>query len=302
MSYNSTIIISNDMPRKLHRKRPLIALILLIVITSLVSYSVISGSHKASISPQSSPTPSISPSAIPSIEIASESAAKKPQISTPAAVPVPKKQTYTIAAFGDSMIDTMGENLDYLQKSLSKRYPKTRFKLYNYGIGSQNVVEGLARFHNPYIYKSRNFPPIDQINADVIIISSFAYNPLVPYDRDKHWTTLSNLIKEAQKSNAKVYLLAEIAPLKNGFGKGPGGIDWTDEMIKTHIPRIIEQLDNAVKLSQNLNVPLINAYSASRVDGKYGNPIYVSSHDGIHPSIAGEIFMADIISSIIKLD
>lgn len=215
--------------------------------------------------------------------------------------PKPSKTSYTIAAFGDSMVETMGENLDYLDKSLKGKYPDTNFKLYNYGIGSQNVVEGLARFHNPFSYKTRNYPPIDKINADIIIISSFGYNPLSPYDRDKHWLNLKNLVLEARKTGAKAYILAEIAPLKSGFGKGPGGIDWTDEMIKVQVEHIIEQLDNAVGLADNLKVPLINAYAQSKVDGKYGNPIYVGTHDGIHPSIEGEIFMADIISSVIKL-
>lgn len=289
------------------KNKPLMALAFLIIVTVFVSYAVVSGSKKpsgsalgtqsATVAPTVTPTPAQAPS--PSPKIATKSATPKP--ATQSAYPTPKKQTYTIAAFGDSMVDTMGENLDYLQKSLNSKYPKTQFKLYNYGIGSQNVIEGLARFHNPYTYKNRSFPPIDQINSDIIIISSFAYNPLTPYDKDKHWSNLMNLIKEAQKTNAKVYILAEIAPLRTGFGSGPGGVNWTEEKIKEHVPHIIEQLDNAVGLSKNLNVPLINAYEISQVDGKYGNPKYVGTHDHIHPSVEGEIFMAELISSTLRL-
>ena len=36
-----------------------------------------------------------------------------------------RKSLYTIAIFGDSMVDTMGENLEYLQKILSHKYPNT---------------------------------------------------------------------------------------------------------------------------------------------------------------------------------
>lgn len=286
------------------KNKPLLALIFLIAVTALVSHAVISGSRsdntqKTAASPTPSPSSAVlakatlSPS--PSPKIATKSAVPKPSY------PTPNKQSYIIAAFGDSMVETMGDNLDYLQKSLTESYPKTKFKLYNYGIGSQNVIEGLARFYTPYIYKNRNFPPINQINADIIIISSFGYNPLTPYDKDKHYQNLMNLVKEAQKTGSKVYLLAEIAPIKTGFGSGPGGVNWTEEIINEHVPHIIEQLDNAVALSKNLPVPLINAYGLSQVDGKYGNPKYVGTHDHIHPSVEGEIFMANLISSTLIL-
>lgn len=289
---------------KLPVNKPLLALIFLVIVTALVSHAVISDSRsnntqKTAASPSPTPTNAVlaeatlSPS--PSPKIATKSALPKPSY------PIPNKQSYIIAAFGDSMVETMGDNLDYLQKSLTERYPKTKFKLYNYGIGSQNVIEGLSRFYTPYIYKNRNFPPINQINADIIIISSFGYNPLTPYDKDKHYQILMNLVKEAQKTGSKVYLLSEIAPIKTGFGSGPGGVNWTEEKINEHVPQIINQLENAVGLSKTLNVPLINAYKASQVDGKYGNPKYVSAHDHIHPSVEGEIFMANLIATTLKL-
>jgi len=75
------------------------------------------------------------------------------------------------------MIDTMGENLDYMQKSLGAKYPGTTFKLYNYGIGSQNIEQGLARLNSSFSYQTRNYPPLSKISADVLILGSFAYNP-----------------------------------------------------------------------------------------------------------------------------
>lgn len=256
------------------------------------------------------PIQSLAPEVVlPAATVAATTGAVQ-KVASPSATiyPKPSKSNYVIALFGDSMVETMGENLDYLDKSLKEKYPYTKFKLYNYGIGSQNVVEGLARFHDPFLYqqavasgnKTRNYPPIDKINADIIIISSFGYNPLSPYDRDKHWINLKNLVLEASKTGAKAYILAEIAPIKSGFGRGPGGIDWTDQMITTQVAHIIEQLDNAVGLAENLDVPLINVYERSKIDGKYGDPIYVGTHDHIHPSIEGEIFMADIITTSIK--
>ena len=237
------------------------------------------------ISAAPTPTPSPTPTPTPA----------------PSVRPVPNKQSYIIAAFGDSMVDTMGENLDYLDKQMMARYPSTKFKFYNYGIGSQNVVEGNNRFDVPFNYKTRNYPRINEIKADIIIISSFAYNPLSPYNKAVHMDALKDLITKSKNTGAKVYLLAEIAPLKTGFGKGVGGVNWEDSKVKEHVGYILQNLDGAVSLAAQTNTPLINAYKESQVDGKYGDKTYIATHDGIHPSIEGEVFMATIIADTLKL-
>ncbi len=237
------------------------------------------------VSPVASPEAFPSPSPVPA----------------PSIRPSPGKQSYVIAAFGDSMVDTMGENLDYLDRAMMARYPTTVFKFYNYGIGSQNAVEAAKRFSDQFSYKTRNYPPIDKINADLIIISSFAYNPLSPYDKNAYLESLKDLITKAKKTKAKIYLLAEIAPLKAGFGKGVGGVNWEEGKVKEQVGYILQNLDSAVNLAVQTNTLLINAYKKSQVDGKYGNKIYVSSHDGIHPSIEGEVFMAELIAETLKL-
>jgi lysophospholipase L1-like esterase len=275
-----------------------------IVVLIIVCWLFIQKNH---INNQNQPESSPSPIAI-QLEATPSAIATAAASITPTATPSAKiqiklsKSSYTIAAFGDSMIDTMGENLDYLETSLKNKYPGTLFKMYNYGIGSQNITEGLNRFHSSFNYKTRNYPPIDQINPDVIILGSFSYNPLSPYDRATHQQKLAALINEARNTHAAIYQLAEIAPLKNGFGRGPGGIDWQEEMIKTHVGHIIEQLDDTVSTAQAQQVYLINAYQASQVDGKYGNRLYVATHDGIHPSIEGQIFVANQIAAGLKLN
>lgn len=239
------------------------------------------------LSPTPTPTPSPSPSPSP-----------RPSINPK---PTPNKSSYIIAAFGDSMVDTMGENLDYLDKEMTAIYPTTKFKFYNFGVGSQNVVEAGKRFDSPLVYKDRNYPAISQINPDIIIISSFAYNPLSPYNKSVYLSGLKEVINKAKSTNAQIYLLAEIAPIRVGFGKGVGGVNWSDAQVQTHVGYIFQNLDGAVNLASQEKIPLINAYEKSQVDGKYGNKIYVGSHDGIHPSIEGEVFMAEIIAETLKL-
>lgn len=225
---------------------------------------------------------------------------------TPTITPTPfvslKKASYTIAVFGDSMVDTMGDNLEFLEKSLSNKYPLTEFKLYNYGIGGQNVEQGLARFESSFSNKTRQYPPLPALHPDVIIIGSFAYNPFSPHDKNKHYTFLSQLVAKAKNIAPRVYILAEIAPLKIGFGKGKNGVNWPEDMGYQQADHILEQLDNAVNVSSLQNIKLINAYQRSRIDGAFGSTYYVNPDDGIHPSAAGHRFMANLIVESLEFE
>lgn len=221
---------------------------------------------------------------------------------TPMASIVLKKASYAIAIFGDSMVDTMGEKLEYLQKNLTNKYPRTEFHLYNYGIGGQNVEQGLGRFESSFVNRERRYPPIPALVPDVLIIGSFSYNPFSPHDRNKHYALLKELIVKAKTMSSRLYLLAEIAPLKTGFGEGKNGVNMPADIAYQQALHIIEQLDNVVNLSISENVPLINVYHQSRIVGSFGNPYYVNKDDGIHPSIAGQIFTSELIVDKIKLD
>src|SRR3989344_287471 len=216
--------------------------------------------------------------------------------------PFSTKKLYTIAIIGDSMVDTMGEVLEYLDSELKTKYPKTKFLLYNYGTGAQNIEMGLARFGSHFNYQSRDYQPIPELKPDILIVASFAYNPFTPHDRDKHWLTLTKLVETAKQVTPRVYMLAEIAPLREDFGKGPQGVNWSDDTNYEHTLRIIQQLENTVGLSKALTVPLIDAFTPSfNFETREGKREYVNSADGIHPSIEGNKFMAEKIAETIKL-
>ena len=226
--------------------------------------------------------------------------------STPTPTPAPfivlKKASYTIAIFGDSMVDTMGEELEYLQETLVSKYPKTQFSLYNYGIGGQNVEQGLARFESSFVNRQRQYPPLPRLSPDVLIVGSFAYNPFPTHDRNKHYALLRELTAKAKNISSKVYLLAEIAPLETGFGKGKNGVNMPDNVALEHTNHIVEQLDNAINLSNAENIPIINVYYESRIERSFGNPYFVNKDDGIHPSAAGHYFTAESIVEKIEPD
>jgi len=245
------------------------------------------------------PTPTIAIEATPTLLIPTPTV----NLFSPTPAVSLQKEVYKIAVFGDSMVDTMGEHMDYLQRSLKKKYSNNGFLLFNYGTGAQTVADGLNRFNKAFNYQTRNFPPINELKPDVLIIASFSYNPFLPHDKEKHRAILEQLITEAKKVTLKVYVLAEIAPLKRGFGKGINGVNWDENTSYEHATHIIEQLENTVNLSKSLKVPLIDAFTPSWVNSeKEGEKEYINPDDGIHPSTVGHQFIADLIASVIKLD
>jgi len=221
---------------------------------------------------------------------------------TPTPFTILKKASYTIAIFGDSMVDTMGEELEYLQKTLTNKYPQNKFNLYNYGIGGQNVEQGLARFESTFVNRERQYPPIPALAPDILIIGSFAYNPFSIHDRNRHYSLLRELVAKAKNVSSNVYLLAEIAPLKIGFGKGKNGVNMPENDAFQHASHIVEQLDDVINLSTAENIPLINVYYKSRLDGSFGDPYFVNKDDGIHPSVAGHYLTAESIGERITFD
>ena len=240
------------------------------------------------------------PSPSPTLTILSPSPSQLNPIPSPLN---PAKSFYTIAIIGDSMVDTMGEVLEYLDSALKNKYPQSKFLLYNYGTGAQNIEMGVNRFGSHFKYQSRDYQSLPELKPDILIVASFSYNPFTPHDRNRHWLGLTNLVQQAQSVSQNVYMLAEIAPLRADFGNGPQGVNWSDYTNYEHSGRIIEQLQNAIGLSKSLNVPLIDAFSPSfNSSTQEGNRSFVNPSDGIHPSVEGHQFMAEKIAQVIKLE
>lgn len=220
---------------------------------------------------------------------------------TPTPIPKLSQDVYKIAAIGDSMIDTMGGNLEYLLAELKKKYPTTHFYMYNYGRGSENVTEGLARFSDPFSNNDRHYPALSDVKPDIIIVGSWGYNPLVDKDISIYRDTLTKVLTKAKSLGSQVYLLAEIAPLSDKFGSGPGGVNWPADMAKKQSDKIVTDLSNARSVPQSLGIPLIDVYSkTTALNSPYGEVEYVDAHDNIHPSVFGHTFMAKIIASALQ--
>lgn len=205
------------------------------------------------------------------------------------------KSSYSVALFGDSMIDTMGD-LKFLSDALLDKYPEVKFTLYNYGIGSQNIKQGFERLNLAYSYHERNYTPITSVKPDVIILGTFAYNPFDPHNPSTYKSFLSSAIKQLKETTPNVYVLLEIAPLGENFGKGEKGVNLGPEYGIAQSKKINEQMELASSVAQSLGVPTIDVFSKTK-----GRQNYTSPDDGIHPSYDGFIFTSNLIAQTILL-
>ena len=84
-----------------------------------------------------------------------------------------KKPHNTIAFLGDSMIDTLGQDLGLVQDELRRVYPMTIFTLLNYGVGGENIVSGLERVTRETTYLGQWRPSLISTNPSVYGVKFF---------------------------------------------------------------------------------------------------------------------------------
>lgn len=207
--------------------------------------------------------------------------------SSPASISL-YNDTITIAVFGDSMVDTLGTQLPYFKSSLQNYFPRAKFRLFNYGLGAQNIEEAIKRLDQTYKQGERNYPPLPELNADIIVVNSFAYNPFGETEDPlyQHWANLvilTSILEE--KTNAKIIVLADIAP--------------SPSQVLENTPTINQYLQNTIEFSQAYHLPLANVYEKSLTTNGQGDLKYIDNHDHIHPSSSGQRLTGQVLAQTI---
>ena len=211
-------------------------------------------------------------------------------------------EAYTIIFVGDSMIDNLGENFDYLRQELAAIYPNTVFGLFNYGYGATNINTLNERLHKETAYRDITRPAILDREFDIIIIASFGHNPLSNLTLDeglkRHNEILDETILElvTQKPGTLIIFLAEFAPLENDYAKNV--VDLSQEQRSIWVSERKAYIQNHIKYAQGHNIPLINIYEKSLVNGDVELK-YISPDSYIHPSSTGLIFMSKEIADFL---
>ena len=223
---------------------------------------------------------------------------------TPTLTPKPtRKNVFTIAVLGDSMVDTLGPGVPHLKDRLSKLYPGIIFNILNYGVGAENIDSGISRLTNNYTYLGEAKSSLVSQHPDIVIVESFGYNPFVDpaSELDRHWLAMAKIIDVLKDSmpGVKIVIAATIAPNATIFGDGV--LNWNATEKSEKVVRVKSYLENAIKFAKSQGLPLANAYSPSlQADGN-GKPGYINPGDHIHYSDAGrELFAEKVTSTIVS--
>lgn len=219
----------------------------------------------------------------------------------PTPTPTPllhRKNSYTIALLGDSMVDTLGPGIPHLKAALHKLYPNVSFTLLNYGVGAENIDSGISRLTNNYTYLGNSIDALVTTYPDVVVVESFGYNPFIDptAELDRHWLALAKIVDTLKNAlpGVKIVIAATIAPNNAIFGDGV--LNWSPTEKQEKVVRIKSYLENAIKFAESQHIPVADAYHTSA-----GNTSFINPGDHIHYSDAGrELFAQKVTDTIVK--
>ena len=209
---------------------------------------------------------------------------------------LPRLSSYRLILVGDSIMGSLGPNAQLLRQHLIEYYPENEFVNYNYGFGATSIETLPDRLVNETEYNGERFPSILSQYFELIIIESFAYNPLSQEKEGegivKHILILDESIRKIikEKPESVVAIMTPIAPSRNLFAKGVYELSseerrkWADERIN--------YIESVINYAQNNEIPLINVYEKSLSPQGDGDLKYINPDDYIHPSAEG----VDLIS------
>lgn len=207
----------------------------------------------------------------------------------------------TLALIGDSMIDTLSDNI--CQNSLQKYFPNIKFNLLKYGYGSTTLESVIKRLTETTTYLDKEKPALLSLSPDIILIESFAYNNFG--NSQKGIEKYQNLLKEIidlikEKSpETKIILASTIAPNSISFASGIKNMHFTalEKIEKTNTIKLY--LQNLINFAKNNNLPLVDAYSLS-LFGDNGASQFIDSVDNLHPSPLGTELFCDVLGKSLK--
>jgi lysophospholipase L1-like esterase len=213
-------------------------------------------------------------------------------------------EAYTILFVGDSMMATLGPELDSLRILLSVSYPNKVFGLFNYGVSASNILDLPRRLTETTDTGVRQHPPILERNFDIIIIESFGHNPLSELDLEtgiKRQTAVLDEVVAQLVYHRPGSLIVFMTPI--GLSHQFYALqtrDLSPEVRSSWVDERIAYIENHRRYAQEHNIPLIDVYAKSLDSSGEVNLAYVDSGDYIHPSLAGVELMSQQIAAFLE--
>ncbi len=203
---------------------------------------------------------------------------------------IEKSRSYRTILVGDSITASLGANANVLREYLIDYYPENEFVNYNYGYGSTNIESLPTRLHEQTTYLGATNPPILKQGFELIIIESFAFNPLSEYTLDEGLKKQTEVLEQSvrdilrEKPDVALAFMIPIAPSLSEFGKGT--VDLSPDQRSYWATERIAYIDNHRKFAEDHGIPVIDVYQASLKDDGTVDLKYVAD-DFIHPSEEG---------------
>lgn len=206
---------------------------------------------------------------------------------------------YTIAFIGDSMTDYLRGGQDSLRSQLQTFYPNKDFVFYNYGFGSTNIASVIERLDKDTTYQGQSYPAVMGQQYDVIILESFANNPLIRNsmsesisDQNKALDAIVTKIKNKRPRSLLVFL-ATISPSNSHYGEGVVDLNMQERVRWAEERK--QLLENHILYAKSHRIPVLDVYSKSTTLGDRAEML-VNTTDHIHPSIEGIDFLVTEIA------
>ena len=218
------------------------------------------------------------------------------------------KQVYQIAMIGDSMTVALGPHGGGFSEYINSLYKKKetdpqRILIDNYA-SSSSILAVNEQLSKKTTRSEYTFGPLLSEDYDLILVESYAYNPLSQYGIEngikKQNESLDKLMAAiiTARPHAAIVFVATIAPNSQNYAKATQ-INRSAAERKEQAEERIAYLKNHRDYATKHNIPVVNIYEKSLTAKGDGNMEYIDPSDDIHPSAVGVIFIGKELANFI---
>lgn len=219
---------------------------------------------------------------------------------------IEKKREYSIVMVGDSMTYSLGPHGGPFYEKINALFRDSGHGIVidNYAGPSTNILSIDKAMNREVTFWDAKFEPLMSRQFDLILIESFAYNPLSQFGIEggikRQNQELDKLVKELNRTHPKaaIMFVSTIAPNRSKYS---GDIDpntSTSQKVALADERIA-YLKNHIEYAQAHNIPVVNIYEKSLTLLGDGNLDYINPDDYIHPSAVGVDFIGGLLANFI---
>ncbi|QQS39134.1 hypothetical protein IPM62_00770 [Candidatus Woesebacteria bacterium] len=215
---------------------------------------------------------------------------------------IPKSRSYRTVIVGDSIVESLGLNANILREYLIYYYPDSEFVNYNYGYGATNILSLPERLTSWTKNRESSNQAILKQGFELIILESFAYNPLSEYPLEEGLKMQTDVLEQSvlqilkEKPGSVIAFMTPIAPNPDNFARDVYHL--SQEQSSYWVKERIAYIENHKRFALEKGIPLIDVYTASLKDDGLVDTQYISN-DFIHPSNEGLNLMSRQIADFI---